>query len=205
MIFNNKTPLIPVGAQVTRINGVSDKDLMQSFYKYITADGFTTTEKLSSSVNRSYGLRYLYEYGIRDSFVIGFIAPGAKQEQAVTVPAVSLEERKANLVVRHSARVDSVTGYTVQAKYSFRMATPSTGLLKLPIFSMADGPDDPAFPVYVAFIDKWAFQTLRNNKIPNLILDIRGESRRQRSNLRAAYNIPDRFQFQREYIDLYHL
>jgi hypothetical protein len=173
MIFNSKTDQIPVGARVLSINGVSDKELMQSFYKYLTADGFTQTEKLSGSVNRSYGLRYLYEYGIKDSFVIRFSSPGTTREQTVTVPAVSLDERKANLLRRHSAPVDSVIDYNVQPSYSFKMVNPSTGLLNLRIFTMASGEDDPAFAVYVAFIDS-VFRALSNNNIPNLILDIRG-------------------------------
>ncbi|SEW29111.1 Peptidase family S41 [Chitinophaga sp. YR573] len=173
MIFNSKTDLIPVGSRVLSINGVSDKKLMQSFYKYLTADGFTETEKLSGSVNRSYGLRYLYEYGIKDRFVIRFSSPGSTQSQTVTVPAVSLEERNANLLLRHSAPVDSVTDYRVQPTYSFKMVNPSTGLLNLRIFTMATGSDDPTFPIYVAFIDS-VFQALANNNTPNLILDIRG-------------------------------
>jgi hypothetical protein len=173
MIFNSKTDQIPVGSRVLSINGVSDKELMQSFYKYLTADGFTQTEKLSGSVNGSYGLRYLYEYGIKDRFVIRFSKPGSTQEQTVTVPAVSLDERKANLLLRHSAPVDSVIDYHVQPSYSFKMMNPSTGLLNLRIFSMASGTDDPAFPIYVAFIDS-VFQALSNNNIPNLILDVRG-------------------------------
>lgn len=75
MIFNSKTTQIPVGSRVISINGVADKALMQSFYKYLTADGFTQTEKWSGSVNGSYSLRYLYEYGISDSFAIRFLAP----------------------------------------------------------------------------------------------------------------------------------
>lgn len=173
IIFNSKVPQIPVGSQVVSINGVSDKDLMQSFFKYATADGYTQTEKLSSSVNRSYGLRYLFEYGLKDHFSIGFIAPGSSETQTVTVPAVSLEERKASLVLRHSAPVDSVIDYNIQPKYSFKMVNPSTGLLSFRVFSMADGADDPKFPGYVAFIDS-VFQSLSKNKIPNLILDIRG-------------------------------
>lgn len=173
IIFNSKTPQIPVGSRIMSINGVADKDLMQSFFKYITADGLTETEKLSGSVDRSYGLRYLYEYGIQDSFTIRFLVPGTGRQQTVTVPAVSLEERKANLILRHSAAVDSVIDYTVQPKYSFRMLDAKTGLLNLRIFSMATGADDPAFPVYVAFIDS-VFRELSNRNIPNLILDIRG-------------------------------
>lgn len=173
MIFNSKTPDIPVGSRIMSINGVADKDLMQSFYKYMTSDGFIQTQKQSGSVNRSYGLRYLYEYGINDSFAIRFTAPGTTRQQTVTVPAVSLEEQKANLIRRHSAPVDSLIDYNVQPKYSFKMVNPSTGLLSLRIFSMASDAADPAFPVYVAFLDS-VFQALSHNSILHLILDIRG-------------------------------
>lgn len=173
MIFNSKTDKIPVGARVLSINGVPDKQLMQSFYKYMTADGFTVTQKQAGSVNRSFGLRYLYEYGIKDSFAIRFTAPGATRPQTVTVPAVSLDERNASLVLRHSAPVDSVIDYKVQPKYSFSMVNPSTGLLSLRIFTMADDANDPRFAVYVSFIDS-VFKVLANNNVPNLILDIRG-------------------------------
>lgn len=173
MIFNSKIDQIPVGSRIISINGIADKDLMQSFYKYATADGFNKTQKLSSSVDRSYGLRYLYEYGLKDRFTLQFLAPGAAKPQTVTLPAVSLEERKANLKLRHSAAVDSIIDYQVQPKYSFKQLNPSTGLLNLRIFSMAYGSDDPAFKVYVSFIDS-VFQTLSKNNIPNLILDIRG-------------------------------
>lgn len=173
IIFNSKATAIPVGSQILSINGVPDKQLMQSFYKYATADGFTTTEKQSSSVNRSYGLRYLFEYGLQDSFSIRYITPGSSQEQTLTVPAISLEERKAALLLRHSAPVDSITDYNVQPKYSFRMINPSTGLLNIRIFTMANDADDPAFPIYARFLDS-VFRTLDSNKIPHLVIDVRG-------------------------------
>lgn len=172
IIFNSPSAPIPVGSEVLGINGVSQKELMTSFYKYITTDGFIQTQKLSNSVNGSYGLRYLYEYGIKDSFAIRFLPPGATLAQTVTVPAVSLQEQKANFARRYSAPVDSVIDYKVQPKYSFRMLNPSTGLLNLRIFSMASDADDPAFAVYVAFIDS-VFRLLSHNNVPNLIMDIR--------------------------------
>ncbi len=119
MIFNSITDQIPVGSRITSINGVSDTDLMRSFYKYLTADGFTVSQKLTGSVNCSYGLRYLLEYGLKDSFAITFQPPGSTLKKTVTVPSVSLEQRRENLLVRYSARVDSVIDYRVQPKYSF--------------------------------------------------------------------------------------
>ncbi|WP_161596731.1 S41 family peptidase [Chitinophaga vietnamensis] len=173
MIFNSKTDQIPAGSRVLSINGVTDKELMSSFYKYNTTDGYNQTQKWSASVNRSYGLRYLYEYGLQDSFAIRFTAPGATKVQTVTVPAVSLDQRNKNLLARYSAPVDSLIDYKVQPKYSFKMVNPSTGLLSLRIFTMADDANDPAFPVYVSFIDS-VFKLLDTNHVPHLVLDIRG-------------------------------
>jgi hypothetical protein len=173
MIFNSIAAQIPVGARILSINGIPDTTLMQSFYKYMPADGYTQTEKLSGSVNRSYGIRYLLEYGIKDSFVITFSPPRAAGQQTVTVPGVYLEQRRKNLVLRHSAPVDSIIDHTVQPTYSFRMVNPTTGLLNLRIFSMATGREDPAFAVYVRFIDS-VFNELHKNGVQNLIMDIRG-------------------------------
>lgn len=173
IIFNSKTDQVPVGSRVMQINGVTDQKLMQSFYKYITTDGFNQTAKLSGSVDRSYSLRYLLEYGLSDSFTIKFLPPGAGSEQSITVPAISLEERKANLVNRHSAPVDSIIDYNVQPKYSFNMINAATGLLNLRIFTMADDANDPNFAPYVAFLDS-VFQLLSDKQVPNLVLDIRG-------------------------------
>jgi hypothetical protein len=173
MLFNNKHDQIPVGARVVSINGIPDTVLMQSFYKYMPADGYTITQKLSGSLNRSYGLRYLLEYGIKDSFAITFSPPGSTLQQTVTVPSVYIEQRLKNLASRHSAPVDSVTDYTVQPKYSFRMINPTTGLLNLRIFNMATGKEDPAFAVYVRFIDS-VFNELHKNGVQNLVMDIRG-------------------------------
>ena len=172
MIFNSITDQIPVGSRITSINSISDTDLMKSFYKYMPADGFAISQKLSGSVDRSYGIRYLLEYGMKDSFAITFQPPGSTLKKTVTVPGVSLEQRQKNLLLRHSARVDSVIDYRVQPKYSFRMVNPTTGLLNLRIFTMATGSDDPAFAVYVRFIDS-VFNELNKNGVYNLIMDIR--------------------------------
>lgn len=172
IIFNNHVPQIPAGSRILSINGLTDSVIMRSFYKHFPADGFTQTEKLSASVNRSFGIRYLYEYGIKDSFAITFSPPYSRQTQTVTLPAVKLEERQQHLATRHSAAVDSVIDYSNQPKYSFRLLDSSTALLNLRIFTMASGKEDPLFAVYVRFIDS-VFQVLDKKSVDHLVLDIR--------------------------------
>jgi hypothetical protein len=173
ILFNNVTDKIPLGAAIQSINGVNDSLLMASFRKYMPADGYTTTEKLSGSVNNSFGIRYLLEYGLTDSFAITYLPHHSNRIQSVTLPAVSLEEREKNLALRHSAKTDSLIDYKVQPSYSFRMLDSSTALLNFRIFSMASGTKDPAFRVYVNFIDS-VFNILHKNGVQNLVMDIRG-------------------------------
>ncbi|MBV7532490.1 S41 family peptidase [Chitinophaga sp. sic0106] len=172
MIFNQQLPEIPAGSRILSINGVRDTTLMQSFYKYLTGDGYTTTQKLSGSVSRAYGVRYLLEYGIHNQFVLTFTPPNSNEVKSATLPAVTLETRKQNLVGRYSAKLDSIIDYNVQPKYSFRMLDDKTGLLNFRIFSMAWGSDDPAFPGYARWVDS-IFQQLDKQAVPNLVIDIR--------------------------------
>ncbi len=191
IIFNNPNTVIPVGSRVVSINGMSDTDIMTAFYKYYPADGFTVTEKLSASVNSSFGIRYLLEYGLTDSFNIRFIPPSAgsasegnpltasvaksaaKNPAQVTLPSVTLGEREVNLKRSHSAALDSLTDFRLTPSYSFQKVDEQTGLLNLRVFSMATGVEDPAFKVYARFIDS-VFNVLNSHKVPNLIIDVRG-------------------------------
>ncbi|MGF2414904.1 MAG: S41 family peptidase, partial [Ferruginibacter sp.] len=173
IIFNSVNKEIPLGSRILRINGVNDTALMQSFYKYMPSDGYNISYKQSGSVNNSFGIRYLLEYGLKDSFVITYMAPGLSSQQSVILKSVFLQERLKNLQERHSAKVDSVIDNRVQEKYSFQLLTPETAKLNFRIFTMAASTKDPAFKVYCDFIDS-IFSVLNEKGIKNLIIDIRG-------------------------------
>ncbi|WP_163410524.1 S41 family peptidase [Flavobacterium ajazii] len=172
IIFDGQSSDIPPGARIKSINGVNDVQLMQSFYKYYTADGYTITEKLSASVNKSFGINYLLEYGLHDEFVIEYISPKSESPKKKVLPAVTLHERETNIKNRFSAPVTELTDFRQQPAYSFRMLNPAIGLLNLRSFGMASGSDDPKFKPYVQFLDS-IFNTLDKNKVSNLIIDVR--------------------------------
>ncbi|MBC9797942.1 S41 family peptidase [Sinomicrobium weinanense] len=172
IIFDGQTDRVPAGSRIISINGIKDTVLMRSFYKYFPSDGYTITEKLSASVDKVFDWRYLLEYGLTDNYTLQYIAPGASITQKITLPAVSLDERKKNLKNRYSAVVTDLTDPKTQPAYGFKMVKPSTGLLSLRSFGMATGKDDPAFDTYVRFIDS-VFTVLDEKNIPNLIIDIR--------------------------------
>lgn len=172
IIFDGQSSDIPPGSRIKSINGVTDVELMHSFYKYYTADGHTITEKLSASVNKSFGINYLLEYGLHDVFVIEYISPKSESTKKKVLPAVTLHERETNIKNRFSAPVTNLTDFRKQSAYSFHMLNPDTGILNLRSFGMASGSDDPKFEPYVQFLDS-VFNTLDKNKVSNLIIDVR--------------------------------
>lgn len=172
IIFEGQDAPIPVGSRILSINGTTDTDLMKSFFKYYPTDGFTQTSKISASVNKSFGINYLLEYGLTDVYEIKYIAPQSRKTKSIKIPAVTLEQRTKNEANKFSAPVSDLIDFNKQLPYSFEMINPSTGLLNLRWFGMVTGEEDPEFEKYVKFIDS-VFVELNNKNIPYLIIDIR--------------------------------
>ncbi len=172
IIFDGQSSDIPPGSRIRSINGINDLQLMQSFYKYYTADGYNITEKLSASVDNSFGINYLLEYGLCDEFIIEFNSPKSESLKKKVFPAVTLNQRESNIKNRFSAPITELIDYKKQAPYSFRMLNPDIGLLNLRWFGMAYGSNDPKFETYVQFLDR-VFTGLDKNKVSNLIIDVR--------------------------------
>lgn len=172
MIFDGHHNTIPPGSRILSINGISDITLMQSFYKYFPADGHTITQKQSASVERIFSWRYFIEYGLAEEYLVEFTPPGSENIKKITLPAVSHDLYEENRKNRYSAPIAHLLDLEFQPAYSFEMMRPSVGLLNLRWFGMATGIDDPAFEVYVSFIDS-VFNVLDHKNIPNLIIDVR--------------------------------
>jgi hypothetical protein len=172
IIFDNRTAAIPPGSRIISVNGVSDEQLMRSFYKYYPTDGSNTTRKLSASVDKSFGINYLLEYGLFDEYTVEYSRPNSKSIEKARVPAVTLPEREANIKNRYSAPISDLLDFKIQAPYSFRMLDPLTGLLNLRWFGMVSGREDPGFEPYVQFLDS-VFTHLDKNNVRSLIIDVR--------------------------------
>ncbi len=172
IIFDGTNAAIPSGSKILKINGIEAPLIMESLYKYFPADGFTKTKKMSSSVERSFDLYYLLEYGLTDTYVIKYVAPGEVDSRTVVIPSTSLDEMKSNHKKRFSAPVTDRIDFKTQDPYSFQMLTPNIGLLNLRWFGFVTGEDDPDFEGYVHFLDS-VFTDLADRQIENLIIDIR--------------------------------
>lgn len=172
IIFDGKSASIPPGSRIISINGVNDAQLMQSFYKYYPTDGYTFTRKLSASVDQSFGINYLLEYGLFDEYIIEYSLPESRSIEKTILPSVTLTERERNIKNRYSAPVTDLIDFKNQSSYSFRMLDPSIGMLNLRWFGMVTGLEDPGFEPYAQFLDS-VFVGLHENNVSNLIIDIR--------------------------------
>ena len=172
MIFDGHHDKITPGATILSINGVKSTELMQSFFKYFPVDGHSETYKLTASVEQIFRWRYFIEFGLADEYIVEYTEPGSEKIMRATLPAVSFEDYEDNLKKKYSAPVSDKLDFRKQSAYSFEMLRPNAGLLNIRCFCMATGIDDPAFEVYVSFIDS-VFNVLDQNKIPNLIIDVR--------------------------------
>ncbi len=172
IIFDGRSAPIPPGSRIISINGIKDTQLMQSFYKYYPSDGYSITRKISASVDKSFGINYLLEYGLSDEYLVEYRLPKTTSIKKVILSAVILDQREKNIKNRYSAPITSLIDFKTQPPYSFRMVKSSVGLLNLRWFGMVTGEDDPAFPSYVQFLDN-VFVKLKENNVSNLIIDIR--------------------------------
>lgn len=172
MIVNYAGSEIPLGSQVLSINGITDKELRKRFFKYCTTDGYNQTAKDKASIERSFGWNYPFEMGISDQFEITYKKPGSEQIERITLPGISRTENSKRYYERHSAKLDSLTDYDFQEKYSCKTLDPQTVLLNLRIFTMASNSDDPAFGSFSNYLDS-LFRAMNQTGVKNLIIDIR--------------------------------
>src|SRR5690606_5807482 len=116
-------------------------------------DGFNLTRKMSASVNKSFGINYLLEYGLTDSYRVEYLPPHVLTLKIETLPAVGFQQRTENLNKRYSFPVTDLINFKTQEPYSFKILDDSIGVLNLRWFGMVSGSEDPNFKGYVQFLD----------------------------------------------------
>lgn len=172
MIVNYEGGEIPLGSQVLSINGISDSDLLKHFSKYYTTDGYNETANDKACIESSYGWIFPFELGVFDQFDIAYKVPGSDEVKQITLKSLSREENAVRYRDRYSAKLDSLTDFNFQDKYSFERISPTTGLLNFRIFTMASNADDPDFQTFSNYLDS-LFLSFKEQHLQNLVIDIR--------------------------------
>lgn len=172
MIVNYEGGEIPLGSRVLSINGISDSELLKHFSKYYTTDGYNQTANDKACIENSYGWIFPFELGSFDQFDISYITPESQEVKQIRLKSLSKDENAWRYHDRYSARLDSLTDFNFQEKYSFKRISPKTGLLNLRIFTMASNADDPDFNLFSTYLDS-LFLSFKEENVRNLVIDIR--------------------------------
>ncbi len=160
------------GTVITKINGRSVNELVDTMFKYISTDGYNTTHKYQTLSNRGYfGSLYSSLFGYYFRYTIGYI-DSAGSEQSIIVP---IYYPGLDTVARARLRPERRLPQPSRRERRHRQLN-SVRLLKI----------DSA--THVAFMDlssfgrgfglkgffRRSFRALNENNITHLIIDVRG-------------------------------
>jgi C-terminal processing protease CtpA/Prc len=173
MIINFKTKKIPLGAEILSINSENMTDILQNMYKYYTVDGFNITGK-SVGINYRFSKYYRFIYGLKDSFKVIYKTKKSQKKQTITLKSIGFKAYYTNFDKRYSLPFDELSNRDLKLteKYWYKNINQTTGLLTINTFAIGGNAESPEHKVYLKFLDS-VFIALKNNKISNLIVDVR--------------------------------
>lgn len=172
ILINFENSEIPLGAQIYSINGIAIDQILHSFYKYYTTDGFNISGK-SIGINASFAKYFEMEYGPKDQFLVEYSLPNQTQKLSKNIASVSNEIRKENFKKRHSLPLDSLQYGKIKNKYSFKVISQNTALLSIHTFAIGNHAKDKEHIVYKKYLDSCFLLLSKHPEVKNLIVDIR--------------------------------
>lgn len=171
-LVNYKNGEIPLGAEITAINKRSISEVTVSLYKYITTDGINTTGK-RIGMNSNFSRFFRYNYGLQDTFEIAFRAPNSNSIETLKLNSVAFLDYYKKYKKRHSYSFDKLQYESAKEKerYTYKQIDKNTGLLTINTFGMGNEKSEEHL-IYKKWLDS-IFVDIQNNKLKNLIVDVR--------------------------------
>ncbi|MBB6329756.1 hypothetical protein HNP24_000706 [Chryseobacterium sediminis] len=170
LLQDSKDNVLPLGAEILSINGVSAKEMISRFSQYYFSDGYSMPYKETTGFERGMLDKFYIEFGTHKNYVISYKWNGIVKE--VSLAGISLENFKKLQDSRFSLTFDKKL---LSEKYSLNKE--ATGIYRLSLrgFDFATGKEDPAYKKFSAFLDQM-MNTLESEKVENLIIDLRGNT-----------------------------
>lgn len=163
---------LPLGAEVIEINGEPMAEIVKNLHKYYTTDGFNLTAK-RIGLRTHFSRYYRWHYGQKEEFDVTFKAIGSNTLENKMLESISYSDYYNKFRARHSFPYDQVDYMDLKEdqKYGFKQVNDSTGVLTLRSFSIGNETTDK-HKRYAAFLDS-IFSKIKNDKLQNLIVDVR--------------------------------
>ena len=152
---------IPLGAEVTAINGTPITEIIHRLLPYLRSDGFNETMKYRMLADE-FALHYRLVFGATKTFEIEYTVPGAKMQEKIKAIA-SVQLQKA-LIRRHS-------GKGKLKNYQFKWADNDIGVLSINSFDF--GLNKKGRQKYRTFLKNTFTEIKSRERAQNLIVDAR--------------------------------
>lgn len=170
--LNRRDSLLTRGTQITRINGRSIKEVVDTLFNYISTDGYNTTHKFQTLSNRGFfGALYSSLFGIADQYSIEFIdSTGLVKNTTIKtyLPASDTVGRAALRPVRQTPQ-PSRKERRERQRNSVRLlkidSTDRIAMMDLNSFGRGYG---------LKGFFRRSFRSLQKNNIGHLMIDVRG-------------------------------
>lgn len=152
-------PLIPRGAQIISINGVTIQAIRERLYPYMVSDGTIKTSR-NWMLNGSFWFYYYLVYGNQQTFAVGFKLPGGNIQTA----SINAEQRRNFLCSAYEF---------LQTVDLLDLSYPEKNVAVLTIRTFSQQVLTEAGKDFDAFLDS-SFRSIKQKDIRRLIIDLRG-------------------------------
>lgn len=147
--------LLPPGSRLVAINGIPMRQIRDSLFANIFADGNVVSAKYSELNDRFPGYFATF-FGPATHFEVSYLAPDSRQAITKILPAVTLED-----INRWEPQIEA------KEKFQLSFASPGIAVLRIAEFVPTDNETD-----FEAFL-KDSFEAIRKNEVDHLIIDLR--------------------------------
>ncbi|ALJ06057.1 hypothetical protein APS56_13355 [Pseudalgibacter alginicilyticus] len=76
---------IPLGSEITSINGKSSQTILKDLLKYAPSDGFNLTKKYRQ-IEKEFGILHFYEYGSKESYSVKYTTADGEVKTNIIAP-----------------------------------------------------------------------------------------------------------------------
>ncbi len=167
--LNRNDSLIKRGTVIQKINGLDQKYIVDSLFRFISSDGYNLSNKFQTLSNRgSFGNMYAGVFGAATNYEIDFL-DSLEHPQKTTIKAFDIK----NDSTQRGGKSDNITRTKKirkknLLKFDRDLLIDSSGqFARMDLNSFTRG-------LHLRKFFRYSFKTIENKNVPNLIIDVRG-------------------------------
>lgn len=167
LLQDSQETLIPLGAEIVSINGISSQQMISRLSQYYSADGFSVVFREAAGFEKGLLDKFYIEFGTHKNYDIAYQWKG--RLHGIRLSGISFDQAKKLQESRYSVSYSGKDG----EKYRLDKVTDGMYRLVVKTFDFATDQNDPAYKKFSSFLDAM-MKTLENEKAGHLIIDLRG-------------------------------